>query len=217
MKKLQTVYVNRSNAILVVVDVENEFCKPGGKLYTETSACVAPGVISAIQKLLVLARGARIPIIYIQSMRTLSEPEYTVFGTRPSLQKGTWATEIVDEIKPQDGDFIMPKFTHDPFYKTDLDNVLARLVPEPTRHYAIVTGGAVNVCLYAAVMGFHTRGYWTIVPMDSVYYGNDAGYERAIGQFSDSSPYPNIFLSRSDLIKASDSPELANQRPVPGS
>jgi nicotinamidase-related amidase len=217
VKALHNIYVNRDNAILVVVDVENEFCKPGGKMYNETIAKIMPSVVPAIQKLLEQARSASIPIIYIQSMRTLEEAEFTVWKLKPILKQGTWASEIVDEIKPQKDDFVVPKFTHDPFLRPDLDKVLRKLVSDPTKHYAIVTGGAVNVCLYHTVMGFHLRDYWVVVPIDSVYYMSEAGYQRALEQFSEGGPYPNVFLSRSDLIKVTQDHALLNQRPVPGS
>lgn len=215
MKALQSIQINRENAILVIVDMENEFCKPGGKLYTETSARIMSGVISAIHGLAERARGAGIPIIYIQSVRTLQEPEFTVFGVEPVLKLGTWAAEIVEELKPQKGDIVVQKFSHDSFYKPNLDQVLQRLVPDPTWCCAVVTGGAINVCVYHTVMGFHLRNYWTAVPVDSVYYMSDSGNQRALEQFSDSGPYPNIFLSRSDLIEVSSVPAAARPAPMP--
>ena len=175
-----------------------------------------PGVISAIQGLAERSRGAGIPIIYIQSVRTLREPEFTVFGGEPKLEIGTWAVEIVDEIKPHEGDIVVQKFSHDPFYKKDLDKVLKRLVPDSTMYYAVVTGGAVNVCAYHAVMGFHLRDYWTVVPVDSVYYPDDAGNQRALEQFSFPA-YPNVFLSRSDLIEVSHVPVTARPTLIPRS
>lgn len=215
MKALQSIQINRENAILVIVDMENEFCKPGGKLYTETSARIMSGVISAIHGLAERARGAGIPIIYIQSVRTLQEPEFTVFGVEPVLKLGTWPAEIVEELEPQKGDIVVQKFSHDPFYKPNLDQVLQRLVPDPTWCCAVVTGGAINVCVYHTVMGFHLRNYWTAVPVDSVYYMSDSGNQRALEQFSDSGPYPNIFLSRSDLIEVSSVPAAARPAPMP--
>ncbi len=200
MQALQTIQINPSNAILVIVDMENEFCKPGGKRYSETGARIMPGVISAIGGLAERCRHAGIPVIYVQSVRSHEEPEFTVFGHEPILKAGTWATEIVDELKPREGDMLIRKFSHDPFYKTDLDRVLEETVTDPTRYYAIVTGGAVNVCVYHAVLGFHLRNYWTVVPVDSVFYRFDSGNQRALEQFS-MDAYPNVSLSRSDLIK----------------
>jgi len=203
MKPLKSFHINEQNAILIIVDVQNEFAKPGGKLGSEVSARIMPGVISTIQGLAERARTAGIPVIYIQSVRTLKEAEFTVFGREPHLELGTWAVEIVEELKPHEGDIVVQKFSHDPFFRKELDEVLQRLVPDPTKCYAVVTGGAINVCVYHTVMGFHLRNYWTVVPVDCVYYINEPAYERALGQFSEERPYPNVFLSRSDLIEIS--------------
>jgi len=203
MKPLQNFSLNKQNAVLVIVDIQNEFAKSGGKLGSEVSANIMPGVISAVQGLADQARSAGIPIIYIQSVRTLKEPEFTVFGRQPHLEIGTWATEIVDELKPREGDTVVQKFSHDPFYRKDLDEVLEKLVPDPTKCYAVVTGGAINVCVYHTVMGFYLRNYWTVVPVDCVYYISEEGRDRALGQYSEERPYPNIFLSRADLIDIS--------------
>jgi ureidoacrylate peracid hydrolase len=216
MKKLQNLFINRENAILVIVDVENEFCKPGGKLFTRTAEKIAPGVFSNIRVLAEKARQAQVPVIYIQSMRTLREAEFTVYKRLPTLEQGTWSSEICEEVKPQKGDIVIPKFCHDPFLRPDLDTVLKRLVPEPARCYAIITGGAINICVYQTVMGFHEREYWTAVVLDSVYYTDDESYRNAVAQYSISGAFPNIFLTRSDLIVFSENPQLLEQRPEPG-
>ena len=202
MKTLQTVQINRDNTILVIVDMQHEFCKPGGKLYNETSVRIMPAVVSSIQGIADKVRDAGIPVIYIQGLRTLKEPEFTVFHNFPHIEIGTWATEIVEELKPHPGDSIIQKYCHDPFYKTDLDNVLKMLVPDPTSCCALITGGTIDVCAYHTVMGFHIRDYWTVVLSDSVYYLNDSDYHRALEQFSGPA-YPNVFLSRSEMVNVS--------------
>ncbi|MFC1972265.1 isochorismatase family protein [Chloroflexota bacterium] len=72
MKPLQNFNIKKQNAVLVIVDIQNEFAKPGGKLGSEVSAKIMPGVISAVQGLADRARNAGIPVIYIQSVRTLT-------------------------------------------------------------------------------------------------------------------------------------------------
>ena len=216
MKSLQTISINPANAILIIVDMQNEFCKPGGARYTETSARIMPEVIPAVRGLVDKARTGGIPILYIQSVRTLQEPEFTVFGRDPHLQLGSWGAQIIEELKPREKDIIVPKFSHDPFYRIDLDQVLKRLVPEPTNYYAVVTGGAVNVCVYHTTMGFYLRNYWTVVPIDCVFYVVDFGKETALQQFS-LKAYPNIFLSRSDLIQVSPIPSAGRPALIPGS
>jgi nicotinamidase-related amidase len=215
VQALQTIQINPGNAILVIVDMENEFCKPGGKRYSDTGGRIMPGVISAIGELAERCRHAGIPVIYVQSVRSHEEPEFTVFGHEPILKAGTWATEIVEELKPQDGDTIIQKFSHDPFYKPGLDRVLQKLVADPTRYYAVVTGGGLNVCVYHTVLGFHLRDYWTVVLVDSVYYRLDSGKEWALKQFS-MGAYPNVLLSRSDLIEVSHVPAAVQPTPMAG-
>ena len=78
MKLEQAVDINPANSILIVVDVQNEFCKPGGARYTNTNARLMPAVIPAIQGLVEKVRAAKIPIIYVHSVRTLKETEFTV-------------------------------------------------------------------------------------------------------------------------------------------
>ena len=95
MKELHRISANPANCILIVVDMENEFCTPGGKMYSETSSKIMPGVISAIRGLTSRFRDAGIPIIYIQSVRTLQEPEFTVFGAEPILERGRFVTSSV--------------------------------------------------------------------------------------------------------------------------
>lgn len=214
MKKLQTIYISSENTILVIVDMQNKSCNPASPGYSKVRARHMPTVISSIHKLTEQARNTRIPVIYIQSVRTQKEAEFTVFGRDSRLVIGTWDVEIIDELKPQEGDIVIQKFSHDPFYKTNLDQALERLVPDPTQCYAIVTGGNSNVCLYHAVMGFFLRDYWCIVPVDSIFYPNEAGNQRALEQFSQG--YVNVFLSRSDFIKVAKTQKEAHQRPVPG-
>lgn len=205
MKPLQNILINKLNAILIIIDMQNEFCKRGGKLYSRTSAQIMPRIISTTHKLADRFHSVGIPIIYIQSIRTREEPDIAAFDIRPHLKIvkiGTWAAEIINELKPRAQDIIVPKFSHDPFFNTELDRTLQELVPDSTRFFAIVTGGAVNVCLYHAVMGFYLRNYLTVVPVDCVYYSNKSAKQIALKQFS-LQAYPTIILSRSDLINVS--------------
>jgi len=216
MKSLQNLTINPANAVLIIVDVQNEFCKPGGKVYTETSARVSPGVIAAIKDLSERARQAAVPVIYIQSVRTLKEPQFTVFKSRPSLEIDTWASDIVTELTPQGDDIVVQKHSHDPFYGTELDNVLDRLVPDPTTCYAIVTGGTINVCVYHTLLGLYARNYWAVVPEDCVFYIVEQGQQVALEHLS-MSGYPSIFLSRSDMIEVSPQALAVPPNLIPGS
>ncbi len=215
MKALQNIYINPQNSILIIVDMENDFSRPGGKRFPSPREKTVPPVIAAIQGLTERVRQAGIPIIYIQSVRTLNEAEFTVFGRTPYLKLGSWGPEIIDELKPHPGDTIIQKFCHDPFYNTNIDQVLPGLVPDPTRCFAVVTGGGISTCVRHTVMGFHLRNYWTVVPVDCVVYTVESDKERTFAHFSQGG-YPNIFLSSSDLIEISPNSAEAGPAPIPG-
>jgi len=203
MKSPQQVNINPANAILVIVDMQNKFCRPGGRWFTETSAAVVPGVITAVSSLVTKARGAHIPIIYIQSVRNNREPAFLAFDDEPQPEDDAWGNEIIDEIKPGEGDIIIQKSSHDSFYQTELDRVLDKLVTDPGHCQALITGGAINVCAYHAVLGFHVRQYWTVVPIDAVYYSRREGKDLAMEMLSWRA-YRNVFFSRTDLIEVSE-------------
>jgi nicotinamidase-related amidase len=203
MKQCQPVEANPANALLVVVDVQNAFAKAGGRnaargevTKAQEEAAAAP--IAAIATLLGGARDAGVPVVYIQSVRTHREPLIAVFGFPRILEIGSWDAEIIPEVAPRGCERVVQKFSLDAFHGTRLDEVLRELVPEPTRHQTIVTGGAANVCAWNAVMGFHLRDYWTVVPIDALY-GSAEGHDYAVGQFS-SPLYPNIFLTTSQQV-----------------
>jgi nicotinamidase-related amidase len=215
VKELQPIHVNPANAVLTVVDVQNRSCHPDGESWDAAKARVVPAALAVITSLVGRARDTGVPIVYIQSVRTHDEPEVTVFGYPKRMKIGTWDVEIVDDIRPRPDDIVVQKFSHDAFYQTELDAVLERLVPDPTAHYALLVGGATNLCVYHAVMGFYLRNFWTVVVTDGVYCRTDEARDRALEQFSDRS-YPNIFLTRSDLVDVSADVSAVGPRPIPG-
>jgi nicotinamidase-related amidase len=215
VKSLQPIVANRTNAILVIVDVQNRNCHPDGESWDEHKARVVPPALAVIGDLVGRARETEVPIVYIQSVRTHDEPEVTVFGYKKGMKVGSWDVEIVDAIRPRPEDHVVQKFSHDAFYRTKLDAVLDELVPEPTECFALLVGGATNLCVYHATMGFYLRNYWTVVVTDGCYTRYDEGRDRALAQFSEPS-YPNIFLSSSSLIELSADPSFTGPRPVPG-
>jgi nicotinamidase-related amidase len=215
LKTLQSIYANRTNAVLVIVDVQNRNCHPDGESWDEHKARVVPPALAVIRGLVDRARDAEVPIVYIQSVRTHDEPEVTVFGYKKGMKIGSWDVEIAEEIKPRPQDHVVQKFSHDAFFRTGMDAVLAELVADPTQCYALVVGGATNLCVYHAVMGLYLRNFWTVVVTDGCYTRYDEGRDRALAQFSEPS-YPNIFLSRADLIELSADLTFTGPRPVPG-
>ena len=191
-----TVRLDFKSAAFVIVDMENEFCKPGGKLYHSEGV---DEVIPKLQCLLNRCREAGVHIVFVRSVRTRSSPEFLRFGQHPILLKGTWGPEFIEELTPEEREPIVEKHTHDCFYKTEMDHLLVRLKIHPETHSIIVGGINANICVYHAVIGFHIRHYQVIVPLDCCA-GWPIGREMLKTQMSDPAYNYNVTLTESEAI-----------------
>ncbi len=188
--------LNSKSTALVVVDMENEFCKPGGKLYHSEGV---DGVIPRLQHFLREGREAGVQVIFVQSVRFTNSPEFIRFGQAPILLEGTWGARLIEELRPKAGEPVIEKHTHDCFYKTELDPLLERLTIRPETHTIVVGGINANICVYHAVIGFHIRHYNVIVPLDCCA-GWPAEREMLKTQMANPAYSYNVALTRSDEI-----------------
>jgi nicotinamidase-related amidase len=195
-KKYKTVQLDPRSTALVIIDMENDFCKPGGKLYHSEGVDDA---IAPSQKLLEKCRSAGTDIIFVQSVRDRNSPEFVRFGTSPFILRNTWGSAYIDELSPAGQEPVVEKQTHDCFHKTQMDPVLERLGIQPETHSIIVMGVAADVCVYHAVIGFHVRHYKVFVPIDCC-----AGYPRGRRMLRRQMEGPaynyNVAVTQSDLI-----------------
>jgi nicotinamidase-related amidase len=188
--------LNPKSTALVVVDMENEFCKPGGKLYHSEGV---DEVIPRLQHLLRTTRESGAQVIFVQSVRYPNSPEFIRFGQSPILLKGTWGAQLIEELSPKPGEPMIEKNTHDCFYRTEMDSLLEKLAIRPETHAIIVGGINANICVYHAVIGFHIRHYNVIVPLDCSA-GSPTGREMLKTQMADPAYSYNVALTRFDDI-----------------
>ena len=176
--------------------MENDFCKPGGKLYHPDGV---DEVIPHCQKLLERCRSAKAQVIFVQSLREKNSPEFVRFGTSPFILRNTWGSAYIEELRPVQQEPIVEKETHDCFHRTEMDALLGRLGITPETHSIIVMGVAADVCVYHAVIGFHVRHYNVVVPIDCC-----AGYPRGRRMLEKQMEGPaynyNVAVTHSDLI-----------------
>ena len=207
MKELRRIQANPDNSILVVVDMQKEqpdfVSKPQwwGGAASNPQPSTAPAIIPAVRGLVDKAHESGVRVIYTQTSHTHQEPRYTVFGAEALYIIGTRGWENYDELAPEPRDIVVRKGSQNPWYETDLERVLVALVPDPTKCQVLITGGGAVGCAYFATMGFYVRNYQTVFVLDGVY----GGPAEAAAHFSRTSypTYPNISLSRSDLIQFS--------------
>jgi ureidoacrylate peracid hydrolase len=191
----EPVNVDLARSAVVVVDMQNAFASPGGMLdIAGADITGAPRVVSEIARILQIARGAQMPVVYLQMgyKRDLSDgggeesPNWhkelgiRLMNCRPELKgtlvtEGTWDFAIVDELAPQAGDLVIVKTRYSGFARTRLD---AELEARSVR-YLFFTGIATNVCVESTLRDAFFLDYWPILIADAAMAAGPPAVEEA--------------------------------------
>jgi nicotinamidase-related amidase len=193
MEAEQLLEIFPENSALIIVDMQAEGCERHGPTLKP--------IMKNIRALLDRFRQVSGKIIHVQSVRAKDHPEFTVFGKDYSLIENTPAVEFVDELKPLQNEIVVQKFSHDCFYRTTMEDELRRMDLRPCRDRIVVTGIGSNNCVYHAVMGFHIRNYFVIVPEDCIHASRPEGQQFALSQFRSPAYNFNVTVTRSEHIK----------------
>jgi ureidoacrylate peracid hydrolase len=184
-----------SETALIVIDMQNAYASLGGYLDLAGFDVSSTGpVIAAIEKALVAARAAGIPVIFLQNGWDADYVEAGGPGSpnwhksnalktmrkRPELQgqllaKGGWDYALVDPLKPQPGDIVVPKTRYSAFFNSTFDSTLrARGIRN-----LVFTGIATNVCVESTLRdGFHLE-YFGVVLADATHQAGPAFAQQA--------------------------------------
>lgn len=142
---------------IIVIDMLNDFV--GGSLKRERAERIIPN----LKRLLDEARKSGVPIIYSNdSHRPGIDEEFHLWG--PHAVEGTKGAEVIEDLKPLDTDFVVPKRRYSGFFATDLDILLKELGVETV----IVTGLNSDICVKHTAADAFFRGYEIVVPEDGV-------------------------------------------------
>ncbi len=180
-----------SSTAVLVVDMLNDFCEPEGAMPLPDSELLYP----PIQSLLEAARAGGSPVIWLCDEHPSGDKEFEK-RTEHCLV-GSWGAQVVDALKPPEGEYPLPKRRYSGFFETDLDLRLRELGIE----HLIITGVVTNICVRSTVHDAFFRGYNVIVPEDCVaatgereqesslydidtHYGTVADLDEVLGKFS---------------------------------
>lgn len=156
-------------AAVLVIDMLNDFVH--GALKVERAA----GIIPNIKRLLEHARGRGIPIIYANdSHLPKGDKEFQLWPEHAVA--GTWGAEVIDELKPGVGDYVVRKRRYSAFYSTDLDLLLRELDVDTL----ILTGLVTDICVQHTAADAFFRGYRVIIPRDCVETVTEERHEAAL-------------------------------------
>ena len=182
---------------VIVVDMQNDFASPGG-MFDRAGVDVRciQAIVGTTAALLDTARAGGVPIVYLKmwfqpdlsdtgapaSPTWLKHLRFEIGAEVPApdgtagriLVRETWNTDVVDELRPHDGDVVLYKNRYSGFYRTDLDRQLrAREIDT-----LIVVGATTSVCVESTVRDATFRDYRCLVVEDCTAEPIGAGAAR---------------------------------------
>jgi ureidoacrylate peracid hydrolase len=177
--------LHASDTALVVVDMQNAYASIGG--YVDSAGfdiSGAQGTIAHILRAIAAARAAGMLVVFLQNGWDAAYVEAGGPGSpnwhksnalktmraQPELQgrflaKGGWDYELIDQMKPQPGDIVVPKTRYSGFFNSTLDSTLrARGI----RHL-MFTGIATNVCVESTLRDAFHLEYFAVMLEDATH------------------------------------------------
>ena len=178
--------IDPATTAVIVVDMQNDFGSSGGMF--DLAGIDISGIRKAVgptARVLAAARGNGIRIIYLKmgyhpDLSDLGNSDapnrvrhLQIFGVGKTVRtpggaegrvliRDTWGTDIVDELKPLDGDAVIYKTRFSGFYKTELDAVLKAAHIK----HLIVTGCTTSVCVESTIRDAFFRDYHCVLLTD---------------------------------------------------
>ncbi|MEM2612957.1 MAG: cysteine hydrolase [Nitrososphaerota archaeon] len=178
----EPISVELAKSAVIVIDMQNAFIIRGGMFdIVGFEVSKFRRIIKPLKYVLDISRIFGLKIIYV---RHVYSPDLSDTGTQESpnywkeysivlmrknlgfrdklLIRGTWGAEIIDEIKPLAGDFVIDKQRYSGFANTELENMLKSL----NAKYLFFTGIALNVCVESTIRDAFSKEFWPILISD---------------------------------------------------
>ena len=153
---------------VIVIDMLEDFVY--GALKNERAKRIIPN----IAKLLALARKNGWLVVYANDAHLPGDPEERVWG--PHALAGTPGAQVIKELRPHKGDYVLGKRTYSSFYETGLDLLLRQRGVDSV----IITGQHTHICVRHTSADAFAKNYAIIVPKDGVETFSDADHENGL-------------------------------------
>lgn len=165
---------------LLMMECQKGVLDASGKFAAVAARAAEKGMVASIARILAAARGSGRTVVHCLSIarpdgggRAANAPLFRL--SREGLLVGSTRAEVVDELAPRDGDFVVGRLHGvSPFHGTELDSILrSRGV-----RVVIAAGVSINVGVTGMVIEAVNHGYEVVLPTDAVA-GVPAEYEAA--------------------------------------
>jgi nicotinamidase/pyrazinamidase len=167
---------------VIVVDMVKDTFKDGSRL---PIAREGQAIVPNIQKLLKEARARAIPVIFANDDFL---KEDFIFKSRFRFHsiRGTEGAEVIDALKPEATDRVLPKRRFSAFFKTDLDRELHSTGVDTI----VVAGLTTEFCVLTTVMDGLCHDFSVILLEDCCASHTQERHQACLGLYRESSLYP---------------------------
>ena len=171
-----------SETAIVFIEFQNDFCKPGGKLFDAVKDELArQDTIANATELAQYARAKGCTVIHCPFVYDKDwAQQHAVCGIiagaaeAGAFQPGEWGAEFTEELQPQPGETVLSgKHALSGFSNTELDEVLR----DKGIKNVVVAGFLSNVCVEATARSAYDRGYTVRVARDATAATSQANQE----------------------------------------
>ena len=157
---------------LVVVDMQNDFCAPGGYIAGALAKDVSglAALVSPIEALLGQARRAGVPVVWLAACYEEALLPASMVAQKRRLgveavccARGSWGAEFFG-VRPAAGEAIFEKHTYSGFSNPRLETHLR----EAGIAALVFCGVQTNVCVESTLREAHSRGFDVAIASDAV-------------------------------------------------
>ncbi|MEK8128776.1 cysteine hydrolase [Paenibacillus filicis] len=179
----QQLTLDLERCAIIVIDMQNDFCSPGGWLDSigvDTSALLTP--VKPLNRLLPMIRSKGVPVIWVNwgnredrlnlspSVLHVYDPDGSGAGIGSPLpgsgsrvlEKNSWGAALIDGLTAEPGDIHVDKFRMSGFWDTPLDSILRNLGV----HTLLFTGVNLDQCVMHTLQDAVSLGYDAVLLED---------------------------------------------------
>jgi ureidoacrylate peracid hydrolase len=195
--------VHPSHAVVLVIDMQNDFCSEKGAVSQFQDRTAVHSMIPALRHFVGSLRKAAIATIFVKTVRDegdLSDPMREVLtrngrvGGRACL-RGSWGAQFIEGFQPLPNENVIEKKEYSAFVGTDLDALLKNL----HCHTLILTGVASNICVESTARDGFMMHYHVVLPSDLIAAYDDKLHATTLMNID--SHFGQV-ISSQDLLKA---------------
>ncbi|MCH8077844.1 MAG: isochorismatase family protein [SAR324 cluster bacterium] len=169
--------VRPGHTALLVVDMQNDFCAPGGLVSQDgRDISAAEALVKRLPAFIAEARAAGVLVVFVRCLYTTAENFYLSdvwleqaarkrkggYTRIPVCREGSWEGDFSGDVRPEAGDPVVTKHRYSAFHNTDLDTILRANAIRTL----VLTGVVSNVCVETTAREGFVRDYYIVAPAD---------------------------------------------------